>query len=75
LWVFNSTILFRIYPAKPTFIHSYCFFTIIFRWILLEAAQIWQELAPHYFPTDCFGASSHSEGTGSILFSGGLFWR
>jgi hypothetical protein len=21
-------------------------------------AQIWQELAPHYFPADCFGVSS-----------------
>jgi len=58
LWVFNSTILFGIYPAKPTFTHSYCFSTIIFWWILLEAAQIWRELAPHYFPADCFGGSS-----------------
>jgi hypothetical protein len=50
---------------------------IIFRRIVLEAAQIWQEpqqknrhnhitvpaqiwweLAPHYFPADCFGGSS-----------------
>jgi hypothetical protein len=23
--------------------------------IVLEVAQIWRELAPHYFPTDCFG--------------------
>jgi hypothetical protein len=28
---------------------------IIFRQIVLEAAQIWRELAPHYFPADCFG--------------------
>jgi hypothetical protein len=26
---------------------------IIFRRIVLEAAQIWRELAPHYFPADC----------------------
>jgi hypothetical protein len=50
---------------------------IIFRQIVLEAAQIWREpqqknrhnhttvlaqiwreLAPHYFPADCFGGSS-----------------
>ncbi len=48
---------------------------IIFRWIVSEAAQIWQELAPNYFPTDCFGGSSKLEGTGSILFSDRLFWR
>jgi hypothetical protein len=48
---------------------------IIFRWIVLEATQIWRELAPHYFPVDCFGGSSDSAGTGSTLFSGGLFWR
>jgi hypothetical protein len=41
----------------------------------LEAAQIWRELAPHYFPKDCFGGSSNLEGTGSTLFSGGLFWK
>jgi hypothetical protein len=28
-----------------------------------------------YFPLDCFGGSSVFEGTGSTLFSGGLFWR
>ncbi len=38
-----------------------------------EAAQIWQELAPHYFLADCFGGSSDLAGTGSTLFSGGLF--
>ncbi len=48
---------------------------IIFQQIVLEAAQIWRELAPHYFPTDCFGGSSDLAGTGSTLFSGGLFWR
>ncbi len=49
---------------------------IIFQQIVLEAAQIWRELAPHYFPTDCFGGSSHYlEGTGSILFSCGLFLK
>ncbi len=48
---------------------------ITFRRILLEAAQIWQELAPHYFPVDCFGGSSDLVGTGTKLFSGRLFWR
>ena len=48
---------------------------IIFWRIVLEAAQIWRELAPHYFPADCFGSSSVLAGTGSPLFSGGLFWR
>ncbi len=48
---------------------------IIFLQISLEAAQIWRELAPHYFLTDCFGSSSNLEGTGSILFFGGLFWK
>ncbi len=41
----------------------------------LEKWKIWRELAPHYFPADCFGDSSDSAGTGSTLFSGGLFWR
>ncbi len=50
-------------------------FHIIFQRIVLEAAQIWQVLAPHYFPADCFGGSSDLAGTGSTLFSGGLFWR
>ncbi len=31
---------------------------IIFQQIVLEAAQIWQELAAHYFLMDCFGGSS-----------------
>jgi hypothetical protein len=48
---------------------------IIFLWIVLDAAQIWQELAPQYFPAGCFGGSSNLAGTGSTLFSGGLFWR
>ncbi len=60
---------------------------IIFRQIVLEAAQIWRELVPHYFlgdcfgnlehyfSADCFGGSSNLEGTGSTLFSGGLFWK
>ncbi len=41
----------------------------------MEKCSIWRELAPHYFPTDCFGGSSDLAGTGSILFSGGMFWR
>ncbi len=41
----------------------------------LEAAQIWWELAPHYFQTDCFEDSLILEGTGSTLFLGGLFWK
>jgi hypothetical protein len=48
---------------------------IIFQQIVLEAAQIWRELAPHYFLTDCFWGSSNLEETGSTLFSGGLFWK
>ncbi len=48
---------------------------IIFWWIVLEAAQIWRELAPPYFPADCFGGSSDLAGTGSTLFSGGLYSR
>ncbi len=38
-------------------------------------AQIWRELVPHYFLKDCFGGSSELAGTGSTLFSGGLFSR
>jgi hypothetical protein len=48
---------------------------IIFQQFVLEATQIWKELAPHYFETDCFRGSSNFEGTGSTLFSGGLFWK
>ncbi len=48
---------------------------IIFQRIVLEAAHIWRELAPHFFPADCFGGSSNLEGTGSTLFSDRLFWR
>jgi hypothetical protein len=48
---------------------------LFYRRIVLEAAQIWQELAPHYFPTDCFRGSSDLAGTGSTLFFVGLFWR
>ncbi len=48
---------------------------VIFRQIVLEVAQIWRKLSPHYFLTDCFGGSSNLEGTGSTLFSGGLFWK
>ncbi len=48
---------------------------IIFRRIDLEAAQSWRELAPHYFPADCFGGGSDLAGTGSTLFSSNLFWR
>jgi hypothetical protein len=38
---------------------------------------MWSEFPPklpHYFPKDCFGGSSDLAGTGSTLFSGGLFW-
>jgi hypothetical protein len=57
-------------------------FHIIFRRIVLEAAQIWRELVPHYFSADSFGGSSELAGTGFTLFSGncfqgssrGLFW-
>jgi hypothetical protein len=48
---------------------------IICRRIVLEAAQIGRELAPHYYPVDCFGGSSDLAGTGTTLFSSGLFWR
>jgi hypothetical protein len=44
---------------------------IIFRRIVLV---MWRELAPHFFPAECFGGSSNLAGTGSTLFSGGLFW-
>jgi hypothetical protein len=47
---------------------------IIWR-IVLEAAHILRELAPHYFPTDCFRGSSNLEGNGSTLFFERLFWR
>jgi hypothetical protein len=50
-------------------------FHIIFRWIVLEAAQIWRELVPHYFSVDCFEGSSELAGTGFTLFSGRLFSR
>jgi hypothetical protein len=48
---------------------------IIFWRIVLEAAQIWWELAPHFFPGDCFGGGADLAGTGSTLFSGRLIWR
>jgi hypothetical protein len=48
---------------------------IILRRIVLEAGQIWRELAPHYFPADCFGGSSNLEGTGSTIFFKRLCWR
>ncbi len=48
---------------------------IIFRWIVLEETQIWRELAPHYFPADCFGGVLDLARTGFTLFSGRLFWR
>jgi hypothetical protein len=41
----------------------------------LEAAQIWRELAPHYFLVDCFVGGLDLAGTGSTLFCKGLFWR
>ncbi len=47
---------------------------LIFRRIVLEAAQIWRDLTPHYFPADYFGGGSDLAGNGSTLFSGGLFW-
>ncbi len=48
---------------------------IIFCRIVLEAAQIWRELAPHFFPANCFGGGSDLAGSGSTIFSGRLFWR
>jgi hypothetical protein len=54
---------------------DFAYFHFSFWRIVLEAAQNWRELAPHYFPADCFGGSSKLAGTGSTLFSGGLFWR
>ncbi len=48
---------------------------VVFQRIVLVTAQIWRELAPHYFPADCFGGISNLAGTGSTLFFGGLFWR
>jgi hypothetical protein len=48
---------------------------IIFRRIVLKAAQIWEEQAPHYFLTDCFGGSLNLAGTGTTLFSNRLLWR
>ncbi len=88
-------------------------FHIIFRWIVLEAAQIWrelfhiifrrivleaaqnwrepqqknwhnhttvpaqirQELAPHYFPADCFGGSSDMAGTTTKKLTTVLYTR
>ncbi len=50
-------------------------FHIIFWRIVLEAAQIWRELVPHYILADCFGGGSELGGTGFTLFSGGLFSR
>jgi hypothetical protein len=47
----------------------------IFQRSVLEAAKTWRELAPHYFPADWFGGGSDLVGTGSTLFSVGLFWR
>ncbi len=35
----------------------------------------WRELVPRYFLADCFGGGSDLAGTGSTLFSGGLFSR
>ncbi len=48
---------------------------VFFGQIVLEAAQIWRELAPQYFRKDCFGGRSNLEGTGSNFFSGRLFWK
>jgi hypothetical protein len=48
---------------------------IIFGRIVLEAAHIWRQLAPHYLPADCFGGGSDLAGTDSTLFSVELFWR
>ncbi len=48
---------------------------IIFGRIVFEAAQIWREIVPHFFPADCFGGGSDLVGTGSTLSSGGLFLR
>ncbi len=67
--LFSGGLFWRELKLRGNWLH------IIFRQIVLEIAQIWRELAPHYFPTDCFGGSSNLEGTGSTLFSCGLFWK
>ncbi len=43
-----------------------------------RSSEIWRELALHYFPADCFGIDYFQiirdlAGTGSTLFSGGIF--
>ncbi len=48
---------------------------IIFWWIVFEAAQIWGELAQHYFLADYFGCSSDLAGIGFTVFSGGLIFE
>jgi hypothetical protein len=50
---------------------------IIFQRIVLEAAQIWRELAPHYFLAYCFGGSSDLAGTGTTLLflEAAQIWR
>jgi hypothetical protein len=67
--IFSGGLFWRELKLSGNWLH------IIFRQIVLEVGQIWRELAPHFFPTDCFGGSSNLEGTGSTLFSGGLFWK
>jgi hypothetical protein len=74
-WEVTDSTLFSggLFPRQLRFGGSWLH--IIFRQIVLKAAQIWRELASYYFPTDYFGGSSNLEGTGSTLFSGGFFWR
>ncbi len=67
--LFNSRLFWRQLRFGGNWLHN------IFRQIILESAQIWWELAPHYFPGDCFGGGSDLVGTGSTLFYGGLSWR
>ncbi len=67
--LFSGRLFWRQLRFGGTWLH------IIFRRIILEAAQISRELAPYYFPADCFGGSSDLAGIGSTLFSGVLFWR
>ncbi len=67
--LFSGRLFWRQFRFGRSWPHS------IFRWIVLEAAQIWREMAPHNFFADCFGGGSDLAGTGSTLYSGGLFWR
>jgi hypothetical protein len=50
--LFSGGLFWRQFRFGRNWLHN------IFWWIVLEAAQIWRELAPHYFPADCFGGGS-----------------